>query len=197
MTIGVTGGIGSGKSTVCSLFESWGADRVDADKVGHTALEDYAVRKALIDAFGEDLIKADGSFNRSELGRRAFLNGETRRRLTDVVWPEVGKRLREVVKASEADLLVVEASVLLERGDPEGIYEKVVVVTASEQVRVDRAMKRQGFDEADVRARMKHQMPEAEKIKHADYVIVNDGTETDLKREAGRVWGALTESVKE
>ena len=56
MTIGVTGGIGSGKSTVCSLFESWGADRVDADKVGHTALEDYAGRMALIDAFGEDLI---------------------------------------------------------------------------------------------------------------------------------------------
>ena len=195
MTIGVTGGIGSGKSTVCALFGAWGADLVDADKVGHEVLEDPEVKRALLEAFGDEISNSDGSLDRRELGRRAFATEASRLRLTDIVWPEVGKRLLDTVtrfRESGSEILVVEASVLLERGDPEGIYETVVVVTAPEDLRIERTMKRLGITEAEVRDRMRHQMPEAEKIERADYVIVNDKGVDVLEARARKLWADLT-----
>lgn len=198
MTIGVTGGIGSGKSTVCALFGAWGADLVDADKVGHACLEDPGVKQALIEAFGDHISRPDGSLDRRELGRRAFVSDASRRSLTDIVWPEVGKRLRAAVDRSKeqgSQTIVVEASVLLERGDPEKLYETVVVVTAPETLRIERTMKRLGITEAEVRDRMRHQMPEDEKIKRADHVIVNDGSVDVLETLARNLWADLTRSA--
>ena len=200
MTVGVTGGIGSGKSTVCRLFEAWGARRVDADTVGHAALEDEAVQRALIDAFGTDIIGDDGSLDRKMLARLAFTSDASRAKLTNVVWPEVGRRLKQIVEETRSDgsqTLVVEASVLLEKGDPDGIYESIVVVTAEEEIRIERAMKRLNISESDVRSRMQHQMPENEKITLADYVIVNDGSLDMLERQARSVWGSLMKGKKE
>lgn len=191
MTIGVTGGIGSGKSTVCRLFGEWGAKLVDADRVGHEVLGDADVRQALTDAFGADIMKADGEIDRRELGRRAFVDDRTRKQLTDVVWPAIGKRLKAIVDASEAAgdaTLVIEAAVLFEAGDPFGIYDTVVVVTAPEDIRIGRVQARSGLSEDEIRARMRQQMPEAEKVRRADFVVVNDGRVEDLYDEARRVW---------
>ena len=88
--------------------------------------------------------------------------------------------------------LIVEASVLLERGDPEGLYQKIVVVTAPEDVRLRRSMERRGLSEEEVRSRMRHQMPEDEKIKLADHVIVNDGDLDTLETRARTLWASLT-----
>ena len=198
MTIGVTGGIGSGKSTVCAWFGEWGADLVDADKLGHECLEDPGVKHALIEAFGDHISNPDGSLDRRELGRRAFVSDASRRKLTDIIWPEVGKRLRAAVARSQergSRTLVVEASLLLERGDPEKLYQTVVVVTAPEALRVERTMKRLGITEAEVRDRMRHQMPEDEKIERADYVIVNDGGVDVLETSARKLWADLTHSA--
>jgi dephospho-CoA kinase len=198
MTIGVTGGIGSGKSTVCALFGGWGAHLIDADKVGHACLEDPGVKRALIEAFGDHISRPDGSLNRRELGRRAFVSDASRRSLTDIVWPEVGKRLRAAVDRlweRGSKIIVVEASVLLERGDPENLYETVVVVTAPEVLRIERTVNRLGITEAEVRARMRHQMREDEKIKRADYVIVNDGSVDVLETRARKLWADLTRSA--
>jgi dephospho-CoA kinase len=200
MTIGVTGGIGSGKSTVCDLFREWGADYADADKVGHEALEDESVRSSLIAAFGQDIRSPDGSLNRRELGKRAFASDASRTKLTDIVWPEVGKRLQHIVEESKArgsEILVIEASLLLEKGDPEGLYEAVVVVTASEDIRIRRATQRLGITEAEVRDRMRHQIPEEEKIERADHVIVNDGSLEVLERQARSLWLELRRTSKE
>ncbi len=200
MTVGVTGGIGSGKSTVCGLFERWGARRVDADEVGHSALQDPNVQSKLIDAFGEGILSGDGTLNRKELARLAFASNVSRAWLTDVVWPEVGRRLRSMVADMGkigSGFLVIEASVLLEKGDPEGIYESIVVVTAREDIRIKRAMERLGISELDVRSRMEHQMSEAEKAKFADYVIVNDGSLKTLECQARSVWGSLNKGKKE
>ena len=200
MTVGVTGGIGSGKSTVCGLFERWGARRVDADKVGHAALEDANVQRALIESFGTEIVAEDGALDRKALARLAFVSDASRTKLTDVVWPEVGRRLRDIVAQAESSgdaFLVIEASLLLEKGDPEGIYELMVVVTAQDEIRIKRAMARLGISEADVRSRMQHQMPEKEKVKLADYVIVNDGSLETLERQAKSVWGSLKKGKKE
>ena len=193
MTIGVTGGMGAGKSTVCDLFADWGAERIDADKVGHTALGDPAVQEALVSAFGPDILNPEGEDDRRTLGHRAFVSDATRRQLTDIGWPEVGRRLKAAVDSAEGDRpLIVEASVLLERGDPEGLYQKIVVVTAPEDVRLRRSMERRGLSEEEVRSRMRHQMPEDEKIKLADHVIVNDGDLDTLETRARTLWASLT-----
>ena len=200
MTIGVTGGIGSGKSTVCGLFERWGARRFDADEVGHSALQDPNVQRKLLDAFGEGILSGDGTLDRKALARLAFASDLSRAKLTDVVWPEVGRRLRDIVAkmgSTDSGLLVIEASVLLEKGDPEGIYESIVVVTAREDIRIKRAMERLGISESDVRSRMEHQMPEDEKVKFADYVMVNDGSLETLECQARSVWGSLKKGTKE
>jgi len=200
MTVGVTGGIGSGKSTVCGLFERWGARRVDADEVGHAALKNPKVQRKLVDAFGEGILSGDGVLDRKALARLAFASDVARAKLTDVVWPEVGRRLRDIVAkmgSTDSGLLVIEASVLLEKGDPEGIYESIVVVTAREDIRIKRAMERLGISESDVRSRMEHQMPEDEKVKFADYVMVNDGSLETLECQARSVWGSLKKGTKE
>jgi len=200
MTIGVTGGIGSGKSTVCGLFERWGARRFDADEVGDSALQDPNVQRKLLDAFGEGILSGDGTLDRKALARLAFASDLSRAKLTDVVWPEVGRRLRDIVAkmgSTDSGLLVIEASVLLEKGDPEGIYESIVVVTAREDIRIKRAMERLGISESDVRSRMEHQMPEDEKVKFADYVMVNDGSLETLECQARSVWGSLKKGTKE
>ena len=104
------------------------------------------------------------------------------------------ERLRAAVdrlKEQGCKTIVVEASVLLERGDPEKLYETVVVVTAPETLRIERTMKRLGITDAEVRDRMRHQMPEDEKIKRADHVIVNDGSADVLETRARKLWGDL------
>ena len=200
MTIGVTGGIGSGKSTVCDLFREWGADYADADKVGHSALEDLSVLAALVTAFGVNIRNPDGTLDRRKLGKRAFANDVSRTKLTNILWPEVGKRLEIIAEESRSKgsvILVIEASLLLEKGDPNRLYEAVVVVTAGEDVRVERATARLGITEEEVRDRMRHQMPEEEKIERADHVIVNDGNLVVLERRARSLWLELSRKSKE
>ena len=200
MTIGVTGGIGSGKSTVCDLFREWGADYADADKVGHSALEDLSVQAALVTAFGVNIRNPDGTLDRRKLGKRAFANDVSRTKLTNILWPEVGKRLEIIAEESRSKgsaILVIEASLLLEKGDPDRLYEAVVVVTAGEDVRVERATARLGITEEEVRDRMRHQMPEEEKIERADHVIVNDGNLVVLERRARSLWLELSRKSRE
>lgn len=200
MTIGVTGGIGSGKSTVCDLFREWGADYVDADRVGHAVLEDLSVQAALVKAFGENIRNPDGTLNRRSLGKRAFANEVSQTKLTNIVWPKIGNRLEIIAAESRSKgsaILVIEASLLLEKGDPCRLYEAVVVVTAGENVRVERATARLGITEDEVRNRMRHQMSEEEKIERADHVIVNDGSLVVLERQARSLWLELSRKFKE
>ncbi len=195
MTIGVTGGIGSGKSTVCELFGRWGAHLIDADRVGHEVLDDPRISELLCEAFGADIVQSDGSLDRRVLGQRAFSSDEMRRQLTDIVWLEIGRRLRESVAVARdvgQEMLVIEASLLFERGDPEGLYETIVVVTAPEAVRIERTKKRLRISEEEVRSRMRYQMPEDEKIKRADHVIVNDTGTDVLESRSREVWLHLT-----
>lgn len=193
MTIGVTGSIGSGKSTLCRLFGEWGATVLDADRMAHLALEEPAVQAQIVSRFGQDLVTA-GEMDRRELGRRAFGSDENREALTDIVWPAVGRLLKVGVEEANSDRpIVIEAPVLLEWGDPDGLCEVVVVVTAPEAIRVARTVERLGISEEEVRERARHQMPEAEKIEHADHVIANDADLDTLRGRARRLWETLTE----
>ena len=195
MVIGVTGGLGSGKTSVCRLFEAHGARVIEADRTGREVAEDPEVLEALIFAFGEDIVDDSGRLNRRRLGQRAFADTASNERLNRIVWPPLLRKLRADVEAALREQpdrpVVVDAALLVEWGDLNWL-DALVVVTAPEQVRKARMMGRMGLSEEEVEARMQAQLPEEEKVRQADYVIVNDGTEEDLKARASEVWARLT-----
>ncbi len=197
MIVGVTGGIGAGKSRVCDVFAREGAYVIEADEVGRDAVEDPAVLRALADSFGGDILDENGVLVRRELGRRAFASAEARDRLNAIVWPPLGRMLREDSRRALDECpgrsVVIDAALFLEWGDHRELCNVLVVVTAPEGVRIRRAMERKGLSEAEVRDRMASQMSESEKVKAADYVIENAGSVANLETRALAVWRRILE----
>lgn len=195
MIVGVTGGIGAGKSTVCAAFEKAGAHVIDADAVGHEILNDPAVIRNLIDAFGPEILDADGRVMRRAVGKRAFASKEGREKLDAAVWRPLRQALLDKIRAAldrkPERLVVVDAALLVERGDPKAWIDVLVVVTAPEPVRIKRTMARLGISKAEVKARMAAQLPESNKVAVADFVVVNDATAEACRRRARCVWKQL------
>lgn len=192
MIVGVTGGIGAGKSRVCEVFAREGAYVIDADELGRQAVEDPAVMLALTRAFGEGILDENGVLNCRELGRRAFASAEARDRLNAIVWPALREQLQgcagsALVQRPERPV-VIDAALILEWGDHRGLCDVLVVVTAPEAVRIRRAMERKGLSEGEVRDRMACQLPESDKIEAADYVIENAASTTELETRGLAVW---------
>ncbi len=198
MVIGVTGGLGAGKTSVCRLFAAFGAQVIDADQVGREVVEHPDVKEALIAAFGEDIVDEEGRLKRRLLGQRAFVDPASGERLNRIVWPPLLRKLwadvRTALQENPDRPVIVDAALLFEWGDLSG-FDAVVVVTAGEEVRRARMMIRTGLSEAEVEARMRAQAPEAKKVRRADQVIVNDGTEEELRAQATEVWKKLTGKI--
>jgi len=194
--IGVTGGTGSGKSTVSDLYQKLGAAVVDADRVGHETLENAEVRDALVDAFGAEIVDDSGKVIRRELGRRAFASDEGRATLNGIVWPQLDRLLEKKVKTLLAEdparPVVIDAALIMEFGDPKRRCDVLVVVTADREIRKHRTMERLGITEEQVEARMAAQLPDNVKAAAADYVIENSGTLDDLEQRAVAVWQEIT-----
>lgn len=195
MIIGVTGGIGAGKSTVCAVFEEAGARVIDADAVGHEVLRDPIVIRNLTDVFGREILDADGQIARRELGKRAFASDESREKLNAIVWQPLRQLLLDKIHAAldreSTRPIVVDAALLVERGDPKKIVDVLIVVTAPETLRIQRTMARLGISRAEVMARLSAQLPEEDKVAAADFVIVNDKTPTVCRQRARAIWNKL------
>jgi dephospho-CoA kinase len=180
--VGLTGGIGSGKSTVAQRFAARGWPVVDADEVareivepGEPALADLAAR------FGADVVREDGSLDRPALARVAFADDAARADLDRLTHPRIAARIAErlaILGAEEADdgslIAVVDHPLLIETGQV-GRFDEVVVVLAPEEVRIARLTRDRGLDEADARARMRAQTDDDRRRAVATYVIDNDG----------------------
>lgn len=201
MIVGVTGGIGAGKSTVCAVFEEAGAHVIDADAVGHAVLLDPAVIRNLADAFGPEILDAGGQVIRRAVGKLAFASDEGREKLNAAVWQPLRQALLHNIQAAlDRDPnrpVVVDAALLLERGDPKAWIDILVVVTAPEPVRIERTMARLGISEDEVKARMAAQLPEKAKVAVADFVVVNDATLTACRQRAACVWQQLQSDVRQ
>ncbi len=195
MIVGVTGGIGAGKSTVCAVFEAAGARVIDADATGHEVLRDPTVIRNLTDVFGQKILDSDGQIARRALGARAFASDEGREKLNAVVWQPLRQLLLDKIRAAQDTdperPVVVDAALLLERGDPQKWLDVLVVVTAPEALRIQRTMARLGISEAEVKARIAAQLPEADKVAVADFVVVNDDTLAACRKRAQSVWNQL------
>jgi dephospho-CoA kinase len=175
--IGLTGGIGSGKSTVARLFAERGVPIIDADELAREATRPDAPALAEIGAVWPDVIASDGTLDRRRLGGHVFGDPAARARLEAILHPRIvalcNARVRDLAAAGH-DLALYEAALLVETGRYHEL-DGLIVVDAPENVRVARVVARDGLREADVRARIAAQLPMGEKRRVATHVIDNDG----------------------
>ena len=192
LRIGLTGGIGAGKSTVSATFAECGGIIVDGDVIAREVVEPGTEGLAqLVEAFGEDILLPDGALNRPALAAKAFVDDEKRAKLNGIVHPLVGRRRQEIIDSvsgdPDKDTVVVEDIPLLVETGMAPAFPLVVVVTADEETRVERLIKR-GMDEADARARIKAQAPEEQRRAIADVLLDNSGSQDELVESARELW---------
>jgi dephospho-CoA kinase len=190
--VGLTGGIGSGKSTALAALAELGAATLSADAVVHELLGSAEVREAIAVRFGADVLDAEGEVDRAVVARRAFDRSEDRAWLEGMLWPRVGARIFEW--RSEVDarqprppVAVVEVPLLFEAG-MDGAFDTTIAVLADEPLRLERAQAR---GHAAVAERTERQLSQQEKAERADHAVRNDGTRGELKAELSRVLATI------
>ena len=191
MKIGLTGGIGSGKSTVAAMFAKLGAVVIDADAISRELVEPgQPALHALVDEFGEGIIAPDGSLRRSELARIAFQDPTATQRLNAIMHPLIrAETERRLAAAGDSDVVLYDMPLLFETGQ-EQLVDVVVVVDVPEELQVSRAVGR-GLDEEDVRRRMQVQVSRSMRVTEADFVIDNSGSRRDTERQVRGIWNQL------
>jgi dephospho-CoA kinase len=197
LIVGLTGGIGAGKSTVARLLADRGAHVIDVDEVGRRVLAPGGRAEAPVAAaFGPQVVSSDGSIDRAALAKIVFSDGEALARLTGISHPAINEELVEELRAlrDSTGIVVLDMAVLAESNlgrveEPYG-YRYVVTVEADPLLREDRAVAR-GSDRDDVRRRMTHQVDEAQRRAIADFVITNDAAPGDLVRQVDELWDHL------
>ena len=187
--VGLTGGIGAGKSTVSSLLADRGAEVVDADRITREVQQPGTpVFEAIVDRFGSDVVAADGTLDRQALADVVFGDDEARRALQEIVWPAVGARMAErVAELAETDAVVIYDVPLLVEAGRRGMAG-VIVVDAPVDVCVQRVVKDRGMSEADARARIASQVSREERLAAADFVVDNSGSLEDLEHQVDNAW---------
>jgi dephospho-CoA kinase len=192
LTIGLTGGIGSGKSTVAQILGEFGAPILDADKVAHTTYAPGApAYDAVIAAFGAQVVAADRTIDRKKLGAIVFGNPERLNQLTSIVWPATRESIRRNVaelRAGGAKLpIVVEAAILIE-ANWQPLFDEIWLVRASRERVVTRIESQRGLRPAETEARIRAQLSDEERAKHATLVIENNGSLEELREMLKTVW---------
>lgn len=193
LLIGLTGGLASGKSTVASLLARRGAIVVDADELSRRAVAPGTPGLARIaDTFGREVLDASGSLDRAALAAVVFADREKRRVLESIVHPEVFRLLDRVVNGYRATdaVVVFDAPLIVETGFHEAC-DLVVVVSSPVEAQVARVVRTRGMSEDDARRRIASQAPPAERERHADIVIRNDGTLDQLEEHVESLWQEL------
>lgn len=199
LLIGLTGGIGAGKSTVSAALARHGAVVVDADRIAREVVEPGSPGlDAVVAAFGPQVLTADGALDRPALAAVVFADPAARRRLDGIVHPLVRARATELERAArEADedaVVVHDVPLLVETGQA-AAYHLVLVVEAAEDVRVARLVAR-GLGEDDARARIATQATDEQRRAVADVVLGNDGTPEDLHAQVDRFWAERVERAR-
>jgi dephospho-CoA kinase len=192
LAVGLTGGIGAGKSEVARLFAERGAVIVDSDVIAREVVEPGTPGLAAVAAeFGDGVLLPDGSLDRPALGRLVFADPGRRARLNAIIHPLVRRRSRELVGSAPPGTVVVCDVPLLVEAGLAGEYDAVVVVDASEETRLGRLVTTRGMSEDEVRSRMAAQASREQRLAAADHVIYNEGDRARLAAEVDRVWQAL------
>ena len=194
--VGLTGGIACGKSTVSEILRRLGVPIVDADRIAREVVEPGSpVLAAIVREFGPNVLLPDGTLDRAALGSLVFGDAAARARLNALVHPAIqersGAQLAEHARAG-APIAIYDAALILENGLG-GAMDALLVVAVPEDVQVDRLVRRDGISRAAALARIRAQMPLAEKIAAADWVVDNSGTLAETEERVRGIWQAVKE----
>ena len=195
-TIGLTGGIGSGKSTVSQLLGELGAFVIDADKVGHEIyLPGKEAWKQVTAAFGQDILAPDQTIDRKKLGAIIFGSDDARKKLNSIVHPLMFKDIDYRIKEKRADgftkPIVVEAAILIE-ANWLPLADEVWLIVTNKNAVIERVASQRGLSAKDTEARIASQLSDTERRKYATLVIENDGSLEDLKKKVQAAWSRIS-----
>jgi dephospho-CoA kinase len=198
LLVGLTGGIGAGKSTVARLLEERGAVVFDADTFARSAIDRGTPGyEQVVEAFGPEILAPSGEIDREGLAALVFRDPDARRRLEAIVHPEVARQLHVAVDPyRDTDAIVVYSVPLLFEAGLQSAFDAVVTVSAAEEVRVHRVAGDRGMPEEAVRSRIHAQASDREREHVADYVIRNEGSVGDLQRDVERLWVELKDRAR-
>lgn len=194
--IGLTGNIGSGKSTVSLLFKELGAEIIDADQVARDVVQQgKPALKEIAQLFGKGILNSDGSLNRKHVAEIVFSSDEKREQLNSIIHPAIFKRITddlEEYKKAGADMVILEAALILEKKGLIKLIDNLVVVSIDKETQIKRLLKRGDLSVEQINARIKSQLSNSEKIKHADYIIDNNGKLENTREQVKNIWSNLT-----
>lgn len=193
LKVGLTGGIGAGKSEVSRLLVGYGAVLIDADRIAREVVAPGTPGlAAVVDAFGTGILLADGTLDRPALGAIVFADADRLAALNAIVHPLVGARSAELERAADPTSVVIHDVPLLTENGLAPLYDLVVVVDATPETQLDRLVRLRGMTEADARARMAAQATREERRAVADLIVDNDGPLEALEPRVREVWDELT-----
>lgn len=191
IVIGLTGGIGSGKSEVSRILNELGAEVIDADRVGHEAYRpNTETWQAVVQAFGEEILQSDGEIDRRKLGPIVFSDPDAMARLNGIMHPRMRDMIRErleTLRGQGTEVAVVEAAILIE-ADWTSLVDEVWVTDSTEEMVVERVGRRSNLDADEIRRRIKSQMAREERAGHATVIIHNDEGIEQLKQRIHELW---------
>ena len=196
LKIGLTGGIGSGKSSVGKLFEEWGAYIFDADSIAKKILTTNEIaQNEIISEFGTDVIDKNGKIEKTKLARIAFQDDIHQLKLNTIIHPfvfkEIDKTFDKIKINNTNTIFIVDAALIYESG-ADTHMDYVIVVTSQLRIRIERVMNRGGLTREEFLKRVDLQWTEEDKINMADYVINNNGNEQELAKEAKSIYNLIT-----
>ena len=193
LKIGLTGGIGTGKSEVSRILKELGATVIDADLVGHEAYTPHTpIWQQVVDAFGEEILQPSGEVDRRKLGPIVFGDPEALAKLNAIMHPGMAKMIQEKMerlRGEGTEVVVVEAAVLVEAGW-QYLFDEIWITNASEEQVVERVRRRSNLSEEQVMGRIRSQLPFEERSQHAQVTVMNSGGLDDLQWEVESLWNS-------
>ena len=193
--IGLTGSIGSGKSTVAGLFKELGAEVIDADQVSRQVVEPGSETLIqLTSEFGDQILNPDGTLNRAHVADIVFESDEKRHLLNSIIHPAIYSRIVSLIdeyRDKGCELVVLEAALMLEKGGLIKLTDHLVVVSIDEETQLKRLEQRGELTTEQMKARIKTQLGNDEKIKHADFVIDNSGNLENTRTQVSGIWNKI------
>lgn len=195
LLVGLTGGMGSGKTLVSFLFQELGAHIMDADLICRKLVEPgQPALKEISEIFGKDILNKSGDLNRKKLGQIVFCNLDKKKALENILHPKVFELekldYKAICEINPKALVIVEAALLIESGNYKQM-DKIIVINADEKTRIKRILSGGKWNYEEVVARLNNQMTNEEKIKYADFVIDNSGGKRKLREQVKNLYGQL------
>lgn len=192
LRVGLTGGIGSGKSTVAALFVRHGAPVIDTDEIAHELLAPGQVAYVeIVTAFGREILDANGNINRAQLRQRVFAEPAERKRLEAILHPRIRAETARRLAGLRAPYCLVVVPLLIEAGFTD-LVDRVLIVDADDTLRIQRTKARSGLGEAEIRRIMASQVGRQERLQKADDIITNNSDLAHLEREVARLHGVYS-----